>query len=127
MKTRKVGIIGVGHVGAHTAYSLAIQGIADEIILVDTNEARVNSERQDIFDALQHMPHRTHVDVGTYEDLADCDLIINSAGKIELLIDAGEDRSRELRYTVPAVHTWVDRVKNTGFDGVVLSVSNPPG
>ena len=30
MKTRKVGIIGLGHVGAHVAYSLAIQGIANE-------------------------------------------------------------------------------------------------
>lgn len=30
MKTRKVGIIGLGHVGAHVAYSLAVQGIADE-------------------------------------------------------------------------------------------------
>ena len=29
MKTRKVGIIGLGHVGAHVAYSLAIQGIAE--------------------------------------------------------------------------------------------------
>ena len=34
MKTRKVGIIGLGHVGAHVAYSLAVQGIADELVLV---------------------------------------------------------------------------------------------
>ena len=38
MKTRKVAIIGVGHVGAHCAYSIAVQGIADEILLVDHNE-----------------------------------------------------------------------------------------
>lgn len=31
MKTRKIGIIGLGHVGAHVAYSLAVQGIADEL------------------------------------------------------------------------------------------------
>ena len=35
MKTRKVGIIGLGHVGAHVAYSLAVQGIADELVLMD--------------------------------------------------------------------------------------------
>ena len=28
MKARKVGIIGLGHVGAHVAYSIAVQGIA---------------------------------------------------------------------------------------------------
>ena len=40
MKTRKIGIIGLGHVGAHVAYSLAVQGIADELALVDSNEKR---------------------------------------------------------------------------------------
>lgn len=35
MKTRSVGIVGVGHVGAHCAYSLAVQGIVDELVLVD--------------------------------------------------------------------------------------------
>ena len=44
MKTRKVGIIGLGHVGAHVAYSLAVQGIADELVLVDSNEKKVESE-----------------------------------------------------------------------------------
>lgn len=34
MKTRKVGVIGLGHVGAHVAYSLLLQGIADELVLV---------------------------------------------------------------------------------------------
>ena len=34
MKTRKIGIIGLGHVGAHVAYSLAVQGIADELVPV---------------------------------------------------------------------------------------------
>ena len=43
MKTRKVGIIGLGHVGAHVAYSLAVQGIADELVLVDSNEKKVKA------------------------------------------------------------------------------------
>ena len=30
-KKRIIGIMGLGHVGAHVAYSLAIQGIADEL------------------------------------------------------------------------------------------------
>lgn len=47
MKTRKIGIIGLGHVGAHVAYSLAVQGIADELVLVDSDEKKVESECQD--------------------------------------------------------------------------------
>ena len=37
-KNRVVGVIGLGHVGAHVAYSLAVQGIADELVLVDQNQ-----------------------------------------------------------------------------------------
>ena len=29
-KKRILGVIGLGHVGAHTAYALAVQGIADD-------------------------------------------------------------------------------------------------
>ena len=32
-KKRMVAVIGLGHVGAHVAYSLAVQGIADELLL----------------------------------------------------------------------------------------------
>ena len=40
MNMRKVGIIGVGHVGAHVALSLAMQGICDEIQLCDIDEEK---------------------------------------------------------------------------------------
>ena len=46
MKTRKVGIIGLGHVGAHVAYSLAVQGIADELVLVDSNEKKKSEAKR---------------------------------------------------------------------------------
>ena len=38
-QARKVGIVGVSHVGSHCAYNIAIQGIADELILCDTNKS----------------------------------------------------------------------------------------
>ena len=43
-KKRIIGIMGLGHVGAHVAYSLAVQGIADELVLVDQNAEKVASE-----------------------------------------------------------------------------------
>ena len=39
-KKRIIAVLGLGHVGAHVAYSLAVQGIADELILVDRNEQK---------------------------------------------------------------------------------------
>ena len=45
-KKRVLGVVGMGHVGAHVAYALAIQGIADELVLVDQNEQKLASEVQ---------------------------------------------------------------------------------
>ena len=50
-KKRIIGIMGLGHVGAHVAYSLAIQGIADELVLADQNQHKLASEVQDLRDA----------------------------------------------------------------------------
>ena len=98
MKTRKVGIIGLGHVGAHVAYALAIQGIADELVLVDHNPQKLASEVQDLRDAVAYMPHRVTVNGGDFADLGGCDVIVNSVGKIELL--ETHDRLSEMDFTI---------------------------
>ena len=58
VQKRVLGVIGLGHVGAHVAYALAIQGIADELVLVDQNEQKLASEVQDLRDAVAYLPHR---------------------------------------------------------------------
>ena len=123
MKTRKVGVIGLGHVGAHVAYSLAVQGIADELVLVDMNEQKVASEVQDLRDAAAYLPHRVTVNPGDFADLGDCDVIVNSVGKIELL--ETHDRLTEMDFTIAAVRGYVDKIKASGFDGVLINITNP--
>ena len=69
-KKRVLGVVGMGHVGAHVAYALAIQGIADELVLVDQNEQKLASEVQDLRDAVAYMPHRVTVRGGDFLTLA---------------------------------------------------------
>lgn len=123
MKTRKVGVIGLGHVGAHVAYSLAVQGIADELVLVDMKEQKLASEVQDLRDAAAYLPHRVTVNPGDFADLGDCDVIVNSVGKIELL--ETHDRLTEMDFTIAAVRGYVDKIKASGFDGVLINITNP--
>ena len=123
MKTRKVGVIGLGHVGAHVAYSLAVQGIADELVLVDMKEQKLASEVQDLRDAAAYLPHRVTVNPGDFADLGDCDVIVNSVGKIELL--ETHDRLTEMDFTIAAVRGNVDKIKASGFDGVLINITNP--
>ena len=49
---RKVGIIGIGHVGAHVANAVLSAGLAEELKLCDINEQKVVSECQDLSDTL---------------------------------------------------------------------------
>ena len=82
-QTRKIGVVGQGHVGAHVANSLLMQGIADELYLCDINEAKVTSEVQDLRDSLSFVPYNTKIVncYDHYEELACCDVIVNAAGK----------------------------------------------
>lgn len=124
MKTRKIGIIGVGHVGAHVLSALVTQGIADEIVLIDANPAKSACECQDIKDSIPYMPHRTRISVGDYPDLEDCDVVVNASGKISILVET-HDRVKEMEFTVPAAKGFIPKVKASGFHGIFLNISNP--
>lgn len=124
-KKRIVGIIGAGHVGAHTAYSIAVQGIADEIILVDINQDKASCERQDIFDSVWFFPHRVSIFTGDYQDLGKCDVIINAAGNIDILVTSNNNRLKEMEFTINAVNGFADKVMASGFDGVFINIANP--
>ena len=123
-KKRVLGVVGMGHVGAHVAYALAIQGIADELVLVDQNEQKLASEVQDLRDAVAYMPHRVTVRGGDFSGLGVCDVIVNSVGKIDLLRGT-HDRVTEMDFTIPAVRGYAEKIKASGFDGVLINITNP--
>ena len=45
-------------------------------------------------------------------------------GKIELLYQS-HDRLTEMDYTVPAVRSYAQKIKDSGFDGVLINITNP--
>lgn len=122
--TRKVGIIGLGHVGAHVANSLLLQGLADELYLCDVKAQKVLSEAQDLHDSLTFVPFNTKiVNVGDrYEELASCDIIVNAAGNVAM---AAGNRDGELFCTTNSARSFANRVVDAGFDGIWVSIANP--
>ena len=123
-KKRTVAVLGVGHVGAHCAYSIAVQGLADEIVLVDMNEQKIISECQDLMDSVAYFPHRVRVRTGDFADLKDCDILVNSTGDIKLLRET-LDRQTEMDFTIRAVNSYMDKVMKSGFDGIIINITNP--
>ncbi len=123
-KTRKAAIIGIGHVGAHVASALATQGFVDDILLLDQDEDKVISEVQDLNDAMLWMPHTVRIHGGDFEDLKDVDVIINCVGNISTL-QVKNDRTLELRFNLEAVDSYASQIVQSGFDGVIINISNP--
>lgn len=124
MKKRTVAILGVGHVGAHVANALIMQGIVDELILIDKNEQKVISEVNDLQDELLWMDHPVEIRKGDFADLARCDVLINAVGSIDRLL-GGTDRGREMKYNIRAVNSFAQKIRDSGFDGILINISNP--
>ena len=121
---RKIGIIGLGHVGAHVANSLLLQGIADELYLCGLHDQKVISEAQDLHDSLSFVPYNTRIVncFSSYEDLAECDIIVNSAGSV---LGSAQNRDGELFTTTESAKTFANRIVGAGFHGILVSVANP--
>ena len=73
---RKVGVIGLGHVGSTVAYTLVTKGIADELVLIDTNEAKCTAEFYDLLDSLGRLDTYTKLSMNDYKALQDADVVI---------------------------------------------------
>ena len=53
-----------------------------------------------------------------------CDVIVNCVGRIELL-RGSHDRLTEMDYTIPAVRGYAHKIRESGFDGVLINITNP--
>lgn len=126
----RIGIIGMGHVGAHVANSLVLQGIADELYMTEicsgehSRQAKLDAEVQDLGDSLAFCPHNVAlINCGEdYARLAQCDVIVNAAGNVTL---SSKDRDGELFYTTDTAKTFIEPVTQAGFAGVWVNISNP--
>ena len=83
-----VGIIGTGQVGTAAASALFQQRIANELILVDLDRRRAEGEAMDLMHAQGYVGRR-RVRAGDYQDLADAQIVIVTAGVGQ---QPGEDR-----------------------------------
>ena len=121
---RKVIIIGAGHVGSHAGYALAEQGLAQEIVFIDIDEEKARAQALDIYDATVYFTHRVKVKAGDYRDAKDADLIVIAVGTNPDK-NKGETRMSTLTDTAKIVKEVAGSIKDSGFHGIIVSISNP--
>lgn len=123
--TRKVGVIGMGNVGSTVAHYIVAMGFADDLVLIDKNEAKVKADALDFEDAMANLPFHTNITVSDYSALKDADVIVSALGNIKLRDNPNADRFAELPFTRRAVKEVAQKIKESGFNGKIVAITNP--
>lgn len=122
IKTRKVVIVGAGHVGSHCAFALASHGACDEIVLVDIDQEKAHSQAVDVTDAVVYLPHHVSARAGELADCRDADIVVIAAGPLPM---PNQTRLDTLDATLAVMNQIIEPLVQSGFNGIILSISNP--
>jgi len=126
----KIGIIGAGRAGCACALAIVARGSAREIVIVDRTRQRAKAVATDLRYGSPLCPKTSIVD-GDYDDLADSELVMITAGINEK--DGGAtDRSdprgrlRLLDKNAEIFRDIVPRIVRAAPHAVILVVTDPP-
>lgn len=122
MFNRKITIIGAGSVGAATAFTLALKGLATEIVLLDINKEKAIGEALDIYHGTPLMDSPVNVYSGDYSDAAGSNIVVITSG-----LPRKPDQTRlELTQTnVNILKEIAPQITAVCPDATYLIVSNP--
>lgn len=118
----KIGIVGgAGKLGAMIGYNIALEGLADEIVLIDLLEEKASAQAHDI---CHGMAWKQDVEVyqGGYDDAEGAALFIVTAGKPRSpgmsrldLIDANKDIMKDI----------AAKIDENAPDSITITTTNP--
>ena len=117
----KITIIGTGSVGSTIAYTLAINGTASEIVMIDINGEKALGESLDI---RQGTPFSSPCSVyaGTYEDSKDSNIVVITSG---LARKPGQSRLDLAQTNVDVLKSVTAEILKYAPDAYYVIVSNP--
>lgn len=121
---KKISLIGLGNVGATVAYTLIERKLCEKIALFDKKEGLAKAEVNDLMDGMVRRDGNVELLAGSNKDLDDSDLIIFAPGDISILYDT-HDLMEEFKFTKSCVEEWADKIKNSKFNGIIITVTNP--
>ena len=104
---KKVAIVGCGFVGSSSAFALMQSGLFSEMVLIDVDKNRAEGEALDIAHGMT---------------IADAAMIVVTAGAAQ---KPGETRLDLVNKNVNIFKSIIPEIKKSGFDGILLIVSNP--
>jgi len=117
----KIGIVGCGFVGSSGAFAIALEGKANDLILVDLNADLARAHAEDILHATP-FSQPVRVAAGDYPMLKGADIVVLACGVGQ---KPGETRLQLLERNVQIFQNVVPRVLEYAPETILLIVSNP--
>jgi len=117
----KVSFIGTGRLGSAIAYSVAIRGMAKEIVMYDILEEAAKAQAADMAHATA-LYNSTEVRFGSYSEMGGSSVVVVSAGKPRT---PEMNRLDLLSTNAPVIRDIAHQVKEHAPDSVFLTLTNP--
>lgn len=116
---KKVGIIGLGWVGASTAISVLHKGLCSELMLYDIQPGLAEGEAMDLQHGSAFYPTAT-VRAASISEMQSCHVIVVTAG---VGVSKSQTRLDVLRENHVIIQQIAEQLK--GYTGIVVVVTNP--
>lgn len=117
----KITIIGTGCVGSTIAYTLAVQGMASEIVLIDINKDKAIGEALDIYQGTPYCS-ACNIYAGDYADAAGSDIVVLTSGVAR---KPGQSRLDLAQINVNITKSIIPEITKAAPDATYVIVSNP--
>lgn len=117
----KVTIIGSGSVGSTIAYTMAVQGTASEIVMIDINTEKALGEALDIRQGTPFLAP-CNIYAGSYEDAQDSDIVILTSG---LARKPGQTRLDLAQANVNITKQIIPQITKYAPNAIYVIVANP--
>lgn len=117
----KITVIGTGAVGSTIAYTLATQGIATDILLIDIATEKAEGEALDILQAAT-FSHPFNIKAGNYEEAVGSDIVVLTSGVAR---KPGQSRLDLAQINVNITKSIIPQITKYAPDATYVIVSNP--
>ena len=120
-ESRKIILIGNGCVGSSYAFAITLLGIGKELGIIDINKKKTIGDAIDLADAVSYSSQKK-IYSADYQDCSDAQIVVISAG---LPQKEGQTRLELLNSNLELIKDIVDKVMDSGFNGIFLVATNP--
>ncbi len=117
----KIAILGAGNVGATIAYTLTVEGMASEIVMIDINREKALGEAMDIIQGTAFCPP-VNIYAGDYECARGANIVIVTVG---IARKPGQTRIDLAQTNVNIVKSAIPQVVKYAPNAVYIVISNP--